>query len=61
MTRAIPSPQSNQIDINRAVKENLEILFGMRGAKIDRINTSGMSGNDLTFASKINEIIDRLQ
>jgi hypothetical protein len=63
--RAIPDIPKSAIGEERrffeAVKEDVERIMGVRGGKILPINTSGMSGNDLTLAQKINEIIERLQ
>jgi hypothetical protein len=58
MKRAIPSPQSNQIDINRAVKENLEQIMGQRLGLIQGLPASASTAE---IVAKINEIIDRLQ
>lgn len=55
----IPDPSSTEFP--KAIKETVEIITGRRGTKIDKINTAGMTGDALTNANKINEILDRLQ
>jgi len=58
MKRAIPSPNANQQDINRAVKENLEQIMGQRLPEIKQLaNTSTTTD----IINKVNEIIARLQ
>jgi hypothetical protein len=44
-----------------AVRTNMEIIMGRRGGAVDPVDTTGMSGNDLVLAEKLNEIIARLQ
>ena len=58
MKRAIPSPTSNQQDINRAVKENLEQIMGQRLPEIKQLPASATQAE---IISKLNEIIARLQ
>ena len=58
MKRAIPSPQANQQDINRAVKENLEQIMGQRLPEIKQL-PAGASLSDVI--AKVNELIVRLQ
>lgn len=58
MKRAIPSPQGNQFEINRAVKENLEVLFGIRSDKIAALSDSASTAE---IIAKVNELITRLQ
>jgi len=58
MKRAIPSPQANQQDINRAVKENLEQIMGQR---LDPIKPLSTGASNADAIAKINEIIARLQ
>lgn len=57
---AIPSIGAAQSKINAAVKDNLEIITGRR-SKIVEVSTTGLTGNDLILANKINEILERLQ
>jgi hypothetical protein len=58
MKRAIPSPNANQQDINRAVKENLEQIMGQRLPEIRKLPPQAT--NDEIIA-RINAIIERLQ
>ena len=58
MKRAIPSPQANQIDINRAVKENLEQIMGQRLPEIKQLADTSTTAD---IINKINELIARLQ
>ena len=58
MKRAIPSPNANQQDINRAVKENLEQIMGQRLPEIKQLSTSATQAE---IIAKLNEVIARLQ
>jgi|APGre2960657468_1045069.scaffolds.fasta_scaffold35620_3 hypothetical protein len=57
--RAIPSPQSDQIVINTAVKENIELINGSRKGLIDSLDTT--TATAATCAAKINEILEAMQ
>lgn len=59
--RVPPTTEKERSSFDGAMKEVLEILTGRRGEKIKDVNTAGMTGNDLVFAQKLNEIIARLQ
>ncbi len=56
--RAIPQPTADQTEINRAVKENLEILQGLRGGTIAQLPTTATTAE---IIAKLNEIVSRLQ
>jgi hypothetical protein len=58
MKRAIPQPNANQLEINRAVKENIEQITGQRGGRIKPLSESASNAE---IIAKINEIVDRLQ
>lgn len=58
MKRAIPQPNGNQIDINRAVKENLEQIMGQRGGTVKPLSSSATTAE---IIAKINELVERLQ
>lgn len=57
--RAIPQPTGNQLDINRAVKENLEVIMGQRVDAIKPLDANNAQLIDI--ALKVNELIARLQ
>ena len=57
MFKAVPQPTANQIEINRAVKENLESAFGLRNNKIVPLPSTASSADVI---AKVNEIIARL-
>lgn len=50
-----------RISFDKAVKEHLEVTAGRRGGKIAPLDTSALTGVDLTLAQKINELIALLQ
>lgn len=60
--RAIPSPPADAaIDrraFDSALKENLEILMGQRGGKVDTLPSTATTAQ---IIAKINELIGRLQ
>lgn len=59
--RAIPQvPKGNdpRLGFDAAVKENLEILQGLRGGKLTPLSSTATTAE---IVAKINEIIDRLQ
>jgi|ABSN01.1.fsa_nt_gi hypothetical protein len=56
--RAIPAPNSQQVSINTAVKERLEIICGDRGGAIKPL-PPGASLEQVV--AKINEILQVLQ
>lgn len=56
--RPVPQPTANQIEINRAVKENLESLAGLRGEKLRPLPATATTDE---IIAKINEIIERVQ
>lgn len=56
--RPVPHPTANQIEINRAVKENLESLAGLRGEKLRPLPATATTDE---IIAKINEIIERVQ
>jgi|APGre2960657404_1045060.scaffolds.fasta_scaffold06528_3 hypothetical protein len=57
--RAIPAPQFDQLAINIAVKENIEIITGARKGKIVPLDTA--TATAATCAAKINEILEAMQ
>lgn len=59
MKRPIPSSNSKQLDINRAVKENLEQIMGQSrsGALKPLADTATLA----EVITKINEILGRMQ
>lgn len=59
MKRAIPHPNANQLDINRAVKERLETISGERVDKILPLSADTATTTEIIL--KINELLDRLQ
>lgn len=58
---AIPPSNSSPELILRALKENVEIIAGRRGGKLDSIDITNLTSIDLLLAKKINEILNRLQ
>lgn len=59
MKRAIPTPAlSNQTRFNEVVKENLEVLSGLRGGKIKELPSTASAADVI---AKVNEILKRMQ
>lgn len=56
--RAIPQPNASQTDINRAVKENLEVLVGLRGSAVMPLSSTATTAD---IIAKINELIAKVQ
>lgn len=56
--RAVPQATANQTEINRSVKENLEMLVGLRGNRIALLSDSATTAE---IIAKINEIIEARQ
>lgn len=54
---SVPPVDPGLSPVLRAMKENLEILSGVRSGKIQSLSTSASTAE---IISKINEIIDRL-
>ena len=58
---AIPYVQNDPSGVLTAIKENIEIVTGRRATKITELDTTNITGYDLTLAQKVNEILARLQ
>ncbi len=56
--RAIPSPTAQQVAINVAVKERLEIISGDREGPLGSLPTNASQAD---IIAKINELLARLQ
>lgn len=56
--RAIPRPKPTTDPAVAAIKENLEVLFGQRGGKIEQLPSTATLEDCI---SKINELINKLQ
>jgi fructose-1,6-bisphosphatase/sedoheptulose 1,7-bisphosphatase-like protein len=56
--RPVPQPTANQIDINRAVKENLESLAGLRGEKLRPLPATATLAEVITA---YNALLERVQ
>ena len=56
--RAIPQPNAQQVDINRAVKERLEVICGERGTSISALPPGATIEQ---VVDKINELLALLQ
>lgn len=55
---AVPRGQDGREAFDSAVKQNLEILSGVRGTKIDKLSTSATTPE---IVAKINEILSLMQ
>jgi hypothetical protein len=55
---AIPQPSGDPIRLFTALKENVEIITGRRGGKVEALSTSATTAQVI---DKINEVIARLQ
>lgn len=63
MKRQIPTIPPSAVGTDRqpfdtALKENLEVLFGQRGKRLEKLDASASLAEVI---AKVNEIIDRLQ